>query len=59
MNTQPGTQLVFPWMNGYTVQNALQSIKQVPDPLPPWDERSNEPHPEVIGLRVLSVVKVK
>lgn len=55
MNTQPGLQLQFSFMAPLGIQSALQSTKQVPDPLPDWDARSSEPHPEVIGLHLIAV----
>ena len=52
MNTQHGIQQVFPWVNGF--QTPLTSLLPA-DPLPDWDSRSSEPHPEVIGLTVKAV----
>lgn len=56
MNTQPGFQQVFPWVNGF--QSALTSLLP-PDPLPNWDDRIDEPHPETLGLHLLASYKVK
>lgn len=56
MNTQPGIQQVFPWVNGF--QAPLTSL-MAPDPPPSWDERSNEAHPEAIGLKTLAIYRVK
>ena len=57
MNTQNnGIQQVFPWVNGF--QAPLTSL-MAPAPLPDWDARSSEPHPEVIGLVLKSVTRLK
>jgi hypothetical protein len=56
MNTQ-AIQQTFDWFSG--PQELAPVTSTINQPLAsPWDERSNEPHPEYIGLRVLSCVNL-